>query len=165
VSDVTGPLDRVPGGSLRIRATLEPRGPAGAVVLTDEQVAVIGAGAKTPPVRVTVNGHTFSGRIGRMGGESLLGFSRAVREAAGVTLGQELELEIVLDATPREVEPPAALAAAFERDRVARDAFDELAHSHRKEFVRWVAEAKRPDTRERRVAKTLQMLHDGQTRR
>jgi hypothetical protein len=161
----TGSLGGAAGAPVRIRATLEPRGPAAAVVLTEEQVAIIGRGAKTPPVRVTVNGHTFSGRIGRMGGQSLLGFNRAVREAAGVAPGHVLELDVVLDAAPREVEPPPALAAALKRDRVAREAFDTLAHSHRKEFARWVAEAKRPDTRERRVAETLQMLRDGRTRR
>jgi hypothetical protein len=149
---------------VRIRATLEPRGPAAAIVLTDEQVALIGRGAKTPPVRVTVNGYTFAGRIGRMGGQSLLGFNRAVREAAGVTPGQELELEVVLDAAEREIQPPPALAAALEGDPVARAAFDALAYTHRKEFARWVGEAKRAETRERRVAETLRMLHEGHTR-
>lgn len=149
---------------VRIRATLQPHGPAAAIVLTDQQVARIGRGAKTPPVRVTVNGHTFSGRIGRMGGESLLGFNRGVREAAGVEPGQELELEIALDDAPREVTPPAELAQALAGDRVAREAFDGLAYTHRKEFARWVEEAKRPETRERRVAETLRMLHEGRTR-
>jgi Bacteriocin-protection, YdeI or OmpD-Associated/Domain of unknown function (DUF1905) len=153
-----------PDKPIHLRTILQPRGPAAAIVLTDEQVALIGQGAKTPPVQITVNGHTFSGRIARMGGESLLGFNRAVRDAAGVTAGQEIELDIVLDATPRQVEPPPALAAALETDPVAREAFSKLAPSHRKEFARWVSEAKRVDTRERRVTETLQMLHDGRTR-
>jgi Bacteriocin-protection, YdeI or OmpD-Associated/Domain of unknown function (DUF1905) len=149
---------------VRIRATLEPRGPAAAVLLTDEQVELIGGGAKTPPVRVTVNGHTFTGRIGRMGGESLLGFNRAVREAAGVEAGQEVELEIVLDSAPREIDTPAELAAALAADAAAREAFDGLSYTHRKEFARWVGDAKRIETRERRASETLRMLHDGRTR-
>jgi hypothetical protein len=153
-----------PDDALRIRTTLHARGPAAAVILTDEQVAQIGGGAKTPPVQVTVNGHTFAGRIGRMRGESLLGFNKAVREAAGVEAGDEIELSISLDAAPREVEVPAALATAFEADPAARKAFDALAFTHRKEFARWVAEAKRDETRERRVAQAIEMLHAGQTR-
>jgi hypothetical protein len=149
---------------VRIRATLEPRGPAAAVVLTDEQVERIAGGAKTPPVRVTVNGHTFTGRIGRMGGESLLGFNRAVREAAGVEAGQELELAIVLDSAPREVDVPAELTGALAGDATAREAFDGLSYSHRKEFARWVGEAKRVETRERRTSETIRMLHEGRTR-
>jgi hypothetical protein len=149
---------------VRIRATLEPRGPAAAVLLTDEQVERIAPGAKTPPVRVTVNGHTFTGRIGRMGGESLLGFNRAVREAAGVEAGQELELEIVLDSAPREVDVPAELTAALAGDARAREAFEGLSYSHRKEFARWVGEAKRGETRERRASETIRMLHEGRTR-
>jgi hypothetical protein len=150
--------------AVRIRATLQARGPAAAVVLTDEQVAAIGGGAKAPAVRVTVNGYTFEGRIGRRGGESLLGFNKAVREAAGVAAGDEIELSVVVDGVPRTVELPPALAAAFETDPAARDAFDVLAFTHRKEFARWVGEAKRPETRDRRVAETLTMLQEGRTR-
>jgi hypothetical protein len=149
---------------VRIRATLEPRGPAAAVLLTDEQVERIAGGAKTPPVRVTVNGHTFTGRIGRMGGESLLGFNRAVREAAGVDAGQELELEIVLDSAPREIDLPPELTVALAADATAREAFDALSYTHRKEFARWVGDAKRTETRERRASETIRMLHEGRTR-
>jgi hypothetical protein len=88
--------DQTPG-SVAFRAELVARGSAAAVVLTDAQVAAIGQGAKTPPVQVTVNGHTFAGRIGRMGGESLLGFNRAVREACGVRAGDVLDLVVALD--------------------------------------------------------------------
>lgn len=149
-----------------IRATLHARGPAAAVLLTDEQLAEIGQGAKTPAVKVTVNGgYTFDGRIGRMGGETLLGFNKAVRAAAGVEAGDELELTIVLDAAPREVELPEDLAAALDGDPAARKGFDALAPSHRKEYARWVGEAKRPETRERRIAETLASAREGKPRR
>jgi Bacteriocin-protection, YdeI or OmpD-Associated/Domain of unknown function (DUF1905) len=150
--------------ALRLRTTLQPYGPAAAVILTDEQVAAVGGGAKTPPVRVTVNGHTFAGRIARRGGDSLIGFSRAVREAAGVTPGEEIEVEIALDDAPRKVDVPAELTAALDGDAEARRAFDALAFTHRKEYARWVAEAKRAETRERRVAETLRMVKEGRTR-
>lgn len=148
-----------------IRSTLEPRGPAGAVVLTDEQVAEIGQGAATPPVLVTVNGTTLPMRIGRRGGESRLGFSRAARERAGVEIGEAVELAVVLDAGERTVELPADLAAALAADPEARRAFDALAPSHRKEYARWVGEAKRAETRDRRVRATLAKVRDGAARR
>jgi hypothetical protein len=149
---------------VRIRAVLHARGPAAALVLDDAQLEAIGGGRKTPPVRVTVNGHTFSGRIGRMGGETLLGFNKAVRQACGVTAGDEIEALIVLDDTPPQVEVPAPLAAALDAAPGARAAFDALAPSHRKEFARWVGEAKRDETRERRIDETVRMLAEGRTR-
>ena len=152
-------------GGLAFRAVLTPRGPAAAVILTDEQVAAIGRGAKTPPVRVTVNGHTFAGRIGRMGGESLLGFNRAVREACGVAVGDAIDVVVHRDDAPREVELPPALAEVLASDATARAAFDALAFSHRKEYARWIAEAKRDETRERRLAEALPAIREGRARR
>jgi hypothetical protein len=144
---------------MRLQTTLQPRGPAAAIVLSDEQVQALGTTAKTPPIRVTINGHTFAGRVGRMGGENLVGLSKAVREACGgVQAGDEVEVEIVLDEAPREVEVPPALAAALETEPGLRARFDALAYTHRKEMARSVAEAKREETRERRVADILSRL-------
>lgn len=141
---------------VRITTILQPRGPAAAVLITDEQLAAIGQGAKTPPVRVTVNdGYTFAGRIGRMGGETLLGFNKANRAAAGVEAGDEITIDVVLDDAPREVVLPDDLQAALTADTAARAAFDALAYSHRKEYARWVGEAKRPETRDKRIADTI----------
>lgn len=149
-----------------IRAILQARGPAAAVVLTDEQLAEIGRGAKTPAVKVTVNGdQVFDLRIGRIRGETLLGFNKAVRTAAGVEAGDEVELSIVLDEAPREVDLPDDLAAALDADPAARAGFDALAPSHRKEYARWVGEAKRPETRERRIAETVDGARAGKPRR
>lgn len=150
-------------GTLRWTTTLLPRGPAAAVVLDDDQVAAIGEGAKRFPVRATINGYSWRTTVTRMGGEFLLGLNRAVREAAGVQAGDTVEVDVELDAAPREVEVPTELAAALAANPAARDAFDALAYTHRKEYARWIAEAKRDETRERRVSKALEMLRGGQT--
>ncbi len=150
-------------GTLRLQAVLEPRGPAGAVVLSDDQVATLG-GTKNPPVRVTISGVTAAARVMRMSGENLLGFSKKLRAELGVEIGQTVDVLIELDSGPREVTVPPTLAAAFETDAGARAAFDALAFTHRKEFARWVDEAKRDETRRSRVERTLQMLHEGRTR-
>jgi Bacteriocin-protection, YdeI or OmpD-Associated/Domain of unknown function (DUF1905) len=150
-------------GEISFTATLQKRGPAAAVVLSDEQVAEVGEGAKRFPVRATVAGHTWRGSVARMKGEFLLGLNREVREAAGVEAGDEVAVELALDAEERTVEVPPALAAALAADPAAKALFDGLAYTHRKEFARWIAEAKKEDTRDRRVAKALEMLHAGTT--
>jgi len=151
-------------GSIRLSATLVPRGPAAAVVLDDEQVAAVGEGAKRFPVVATVNGHTWRTTVTRMRGEFLLGLNRAVREEAGVEAGDTVEVELALDTAPREVELPEALAKALADDSVARAAFESLAYTHRKEYARWIDDAKRDETRKRRVAEALEMLRQGKTR-
>ncbi|MGV9827226.1 MULTISPECIES: DUF1905 domain-containing protein [unclassified Gordonia (in: high G+C Gram-positive bacteria)] len=145
------------GDVLRLTTRLEPRGPAAAVILTDDEVASLGAG-KTPPVAFTIAGTTVQGRIGRMGGENLLGFNKAVRTQLGVAAGDTVDIEITLDAGPREVEVPPALAEALDADPAAKKAFAALAPSRRKEMVRSVADAKKDDTRARRVAAALAQL-------
>jgi hypothetical protein len=144
---------------LRVRGVLEPRGPAAALVLSEEQVRALAGEAKSPPVRVTVNGHTFRGRVGRRGGEALVGFSRAQREACRVEPGDTVDAELALDDAAREVELPQALAAALDDDPAARAAFDALAYTHRKEIARSITDAKRPQTRERRLSDVLARLH------
>jgi hypothetical protein len=145
-------------GSLSTKAQLVPRGQAAAVILTDEQVATVGEGAKRFPVVATVNGYTWRTSVVRMGGEFMLGLNREVREGAKAEAGDEVDLELELDTKPREVEVPAALAAALAGDPEALTAFEKLSYTHRKEYARWVEEAKQDETRDRRVAKTLEQL-------
>src|SRR5512142_1257044 len=97
--------------SLRFQATLQPRGPAAAIVLDDAQVEAVGEGAKRFPVKATVNGYTWRTSVTRMRGEFLVGLNREVREGARAEAGDMVALELELDAAPREVDVPAALAA------------------------------------------------------
>jgi hypothetical protein len=152
------------GEILTLTLTLQPRGPAAAFVLSDEQVAAVGGGRRAFPVRVSVNGVTLPLRLASMGGENLIGLARAVREQAGVSIGSTYQVEIVADLGARSVEVPEDLAVVLADDGKARAAFEALADSHRKEFVRWVREAKRDATRAQRVAKTIEMLRAGQHR-
>jgi hypothetical protein len=101
-------------GAIRTEALLVSRGPAAAVVLDAEQVAAIGEGAKRFPVVATINGYTWRTTVTRMGGEFLLGLNREVREGAGVSAGESVEVAIALDDAPREVAIPDALAEALE---------------------------------------------------
>jgi hypothetical protein len=151
-------------GSIRFSAVLVARGPAAAVVLDDEQVAAVGEGAKRFPVVATVNDHTWRTTVTRMGGEFLLGLNRAVREQAGAEAGDRVDVKLELDTAERTVEVPEALAAALAADPAAAAAYERLAYTHRKEYARWIAEAKRDETRDRRVVQAIEMLRAGRTR-
>jgi hypothetical protein len=124
----------------------------------DEIVAALGAG-KRPPVTVTVGGYTYRTTVAPMGGAYWVPLAAEHREAAGVRAEQEVDVTIELDAAPREVPVPDDLAAALDDD--VRTTFDALAYSHRKEWVRWVEEAKKPETRAARIAKTVDGLRAG----
>ncbi|KGN32243.1 2-isopropylmalate synthase [Knoellia sinensis KCTC 19936] len=152
------------GETLHLTAVLEPMGPAGGFAFTDEQVAAMGEGAKVFPVIVTIKGKEIPLRLARMGGENIVGFSKANRAAAGVEIGDEVTFDIVADLKPRTVEVPDDLAAGLAADPAAEKAFEALAYSHRKEYVRWVTEAKREQTRTDRIAKTVAMVRAGKTR-
>lgn len=148
-------------GSISFKTALAKRGPAAAVVLSEDQVAALGEGAKRFPVVATVNGYSWRTTVTRMGGEFLVGLSREVRKSAGAQAGDTVDVALELDTAPREVEVPVALASALSGDRQAKAAFEKLAFTHRKEYARWVTEAKREETRERRVAKALERLREG----
>ena len=151
-------------GVIRFHTQLQRRGPAAAVVLDEAQVAAVGEGAKRFPVVATVNGYTWRTSVARMGGEFLVGLSREVRAGAGVEAGDEAEVTIELDRAPREVEVPEDLAAALAADPAAAASFERMAFTHRKEYARWITEAKRAGTRARRVAQAVEMIRAGQSR-
>lgn len=143
---------------LRLELTLEPRGPAGAFVLSDEQVAALADGAKAFPVRVQIDDRVVALRLARMGGENLIGLSKAARAQAGVELGDRVWVTIARDTGERTIEVPEDLAAALAASPSAADAFAKLAPSARKEIVVSVTEAKREQTRIDRIAKAIARL-------
>ena len=132
-------------------------GPAGALVLDEQQVEQLGGGRRAAVV-VRIGGRTARLRLAVMGGLNLIGLSRANRELLGVELGQDVEAEVSLDEAPRDVTVPEDLAAALAGEPGLKSRFDGLAPSHRRQYVDWVVEAKRPETRQRRVEGTLDRL-------
>jgi hypothetical protein len=121
-------------------------------------------GSKRAPVVVTLAGYTYRTTVAPMGGEFFVPLSAEHRTKAGVAAGDAVDVDIERDDAPREVAVPDDLAAAIGRVKVAATTFDKLAYSHRKEYVRWIEEAKRPATRAARVAKAVEMLREGKTR-
>jgi bifunctional DNA-binding transcriptional regulator/antitoxin component of YhaV-PrlF toxin-antitoxin module len=117
-------------------------------------------GGKRPAVTITINGHSWQSRVAIMRGRYLLGLSNANRKAAGVATGDEVEIEVEIDAGPRVVAEPTDFARALDADPAARTAYDRLSHSRKREHVRAIESAKRPETRAQRIEKALAMLRD-----
>jgi bacteriocin resistance YdeI/OmpD-like protein/uncharacterized protein DUF1905 len=118
-------------------------------------------GRARPPVRVTIGGHTYRSTIAVYGGRYFVPLNRQNREAAGVAAGDEVTVELEADTDERTVTVPDDLRAALDGDEPARAAFDALSYTHRREYVEWIAEAKRQETRRRRVEQTVERLRSG----
>jgi hypothetical protein len=114
-------------------------------------------GEARPPVVCTLNGHEYRSRLMVYGGQTWLGLTNAFRRQAGLAEGDEVEVEIDRDDTPREVQVPPEIAA----DDESRAAFEKLSFTHQREYAEWIAGAKRAETRERRIARALEMLRAG----
>ena len=118
-------------------------------------------GEHRPALKATINGHTFRTRGLRYGGRYLLGFSREVREAAGIADQDELTVDIEADDEPRIVTLPPELDAALAAAPDARAFYDGLAFTHRREYAEWVGTAKKEETRARRAAAAVDRLLAG----
>jgi bacteriocin resistance YdeI/OmpD-like protein/uncharacterized protein DUF1905 len=118
-------------------------------------------GRARPPLEVTIRGHTWRKTPGVSDGVAYIGLNDEVRAAAGVDAGDRVRVAIELDTPPRTVEVPDDLALALRRGS-ARAAFDPLSFTHRREYVEWVVDAKRPKTRTRRVAETARRVLAGE---
>ena len=146
---------------MHFRTTVERGGKtATGLLVPDEVVAALRAG-KRPPVQVTVGGHTYRTTVASMGGRFLVPLSAENRTAAGVAAGDDVEVDVLLDTAAREVTVPADLLDALEHDDQARQFFDDLAYSHRKEWVRWIEESKKIETRTSRIVRAVESLRAG----
>ena len=145
---------------------LAPAVAAGIVEPSVNVVAVSGtsgAGRK-PPVKLSVNGYAYRSTVATMDGKSMVGFSAAHRAASGLKGVDEVEIEIELDTEPRVIEVPADLAAALDAEPRARETFDKLSNSLKGYHVSQVLDAKTPETRQRRIEKSVAVLRDGKPR-
>jgi len=110
------------------------------------------------PVRVTLGGHTYRTTVFRMSGRTFVPLNRENRTAAGVDGGERVEVTIELDTEPRVIVPPTELAAALAKEDALQQAWDGLSYTAQKENALGISDAKRAETRERRLQKTLDLL-------
>ncbi len=149
---------------MRFRTTIIGTGKTAAgIKVPPEVVESLGKGRK-PPVTVTINGsYTYRSTVAVMGGESWVGVSNEHRTNAGVAAGDEVDIDLELDTEPRVLAVPADFSEALDRDPEARRFFDGLSYSNRSRFVLSIDDAKTPETRQRRIEKSVATLHEGRT--
>ena len=146
---------------MRFRATIQLAGKtATGIQVPAEVVASLGP-SKRPPVRVTINGHTYRNSVAVMGGVFMLGVSAENREAARVQAGDEVDVDIQLDAEPREVTVPSDFAEALDQVADARRFFDAMSYSNKLRHVLSIEQAKTAETRQRRITKAVSTLQAG----
>ena len=149
---------------MRFRTTILQSGPtATGIRVPDEIVEALGAGRR-PAVRVTINGFTYRSSIAVIGGAAMVGVSAENRAGAGVVGGDEVDVAIELDTEPREVTVPPELATALDADPAARATFDGLSYSNKSWHVLQVTGAKTDETRQRRIARSIEALREGRIR-
>jgi bacteriocin resistance YdeI/OmpD-like protein/uncharacterized protein DUF1905 len=146
---------------MRFRTTILSAGKTAAgIEVPPEVVEALGSGRK-PPVKVTINGYTYRSSVATVSGAFMIGVSNEVRRAAGVAAGEEVDVELELDTEPRVVQVPDDLAEALDADAAARSAFDRLTYSNKRRIVMLVDDAKTPETRQRRIDKSIADLRAG----
>jgi len=136
---------------------------ASGIQIPDEVIEALGAG-KRPPVRVTLHGFTYRSTVAVMNGVYMVGVNAENRSAARVAGGDEVQIDIEVDTEPREVVVPADFNAALQGDSAARLTFDGLSYSNKRWHVLQVEGAKTAETRERRIAKSVEILRQGRAR-
>jgi hypothetical protein len=116
-------------------------------------------GSKRPKVKAMIEGIPYRGILTRMGSDChVLGIRKEIREQLGKTFGDALTITVEPDTEPRVIEVPAELKKAFKNEKEAKNLFEKLSYTHQKEYVKWINEAKREETRQNRIAKTIEML-------
>lgn len=145
---------------MRFEAAIEESNGAGRWVRVPADV-VASFGSRRPAVLAHVNGVAYRSRLSVYGGETYLGLRKELRDQLHAGVGDIVVIDLEVDDEPRVVEEPPELASVLASDVAARAAYDKLAFTHRKEYARWVGEAKQQATRDRRAAKAVDMLAAG----
>lgn len=149
---------------MKFQARVIPSGNATGVEVPDDVMQALGPMGR-PPVAITINGHSWRSRVAAMRGLRLIGISAAHRAAAGISEGDIVEIDVELDAAPRQVVEPADLAAALNETTQARACFDRLPFGLRQKHVTTIEQAKSAEVRQRRIGKLIAGLKDVQLRK
>ncbi|HEY0831140.1 MAG TPA: YdeI/OmpD-associated family protein [Candidatus Dormibacteraeota bacterium] len=136
----------------------DPSGPGTYVAVPEDVAGVLGLKGR-PKIRAVIAGHPYRGSLMPMGdGTFVLGVLKAIQQAEGLKRGDTITVELEIDTAPRVIEPPADLARALARDKGAKAAWEKLSYTNQREVARSLDDAKRPETRERRLAAALNKL-------
>ena len=113
------------------------------------------------PVKVTYDGVPYTGSMIKYGApQHMLPILNAIRNQIGKNIGDTIEVTITKDEAERTVETPEDFAKLLKKEKL-QAFFEKLSYTHRREYVRWITEAKKEETRQRRLTKAVEMLRDG----
>jgi bifunctional DNA-binding transcriptional regulator/antitoxin component of YhaV-PrlF toxin-antitoxin module len=110
-------------------------------------------------VRVEFDGYEYRGSLAKMGYHChCVGITQEIRKAIGKEPGDIIQVVLTKDKSPRIIEVPEDLAALLNKNLEVKKYFDDLSYTHKKEYVEWIVSAKKAETREKRLKKTIEML-------
>ncbi|WP_058187985.1 YdeI/OmpD-associated family protein [Terracidiphilus gabretensis] len=113
------------------------------------------------PVKATFDGVPYSGSLMKYGSvQHLIPVIEAIRAQIDKNIGDTIDVTITRDETERTIETPEDFTKLLKKEKL-QAIFETLSYSHRKEYVRWITEAKKEETRQRRLIKAVEMLRDG----
>lgn len=142
----------------RFKAKIEASDGGGAFVLFPFDVATEFGTKGKVPVRTRVAGRDYTGSLMSCGGtQHMLAVVKAIREETGKRPGDLIDVEVWRDDAPRTTNVPAALEKLLKREGLL-GSFEQLSATHRREYCRWVSDAKKEETRAKRLEKTVEML-------
>jgi hypothetical protein len=141
------------------KLTATPRGGGGTLVPVPPEVAARLGLRGMPKIRAVIAGTPYRGSLMPMGdGTYCLGVLKSIQEKAGVGVGDLITIQLEVDTDPRTVEPPPDLARALARDARAAAAWEKLSYTNKKEMALSLEEAKKAETRERRLDAIMDRL-------
>jgi Bacteriocin-protection, YdeI or OmpD-Associated/Domain of unknown function (DUF1905) len=117
------------------------------------------------PVKGTINGFPFRSSLMNMGDGHMMVVNAQLRAGARCKAGDAVTVQMELDEEKRTVEVPANLKKIIDGDPRAGESWSKLSFTHQKEYVRAIEDAKRPETREKRIAAMMEMLREGQRKK
>ena len=145
----------------KFKATIEDAGTGGACVLFPYDVQQEFGTRGRVPVKAIIDGVSYVGTMIKYGRpQHMLPLLKAIRNQIGKRAGDTVSVIVERDETVRTIEIPPAFKAALRKEGLLAS-FEKLSYTHRKEYIRWISEAKKEETRTARAAKALQMLHKG----
>jgi hypothetical protein len=153
------------GSVQRFRSMIESAGPGGAFVTVPFDVERV-YGRKRVPIEATIDAEPYRGTLVRMGGPShMLIILKRIRRKIGKGPGDTVEVVLQEDLKPRTVDVPDDLARSLRARPKAGRFFEGLSYTSQKEYVRWIEDARRPETRQNRITRTVSLLAQGQRTR
>lgn len=146
------------GKKYRFKGSIKPAGMGGTFVLFPyDMEKEFGTKGKVP-VKATFDGIPYTGSLTKYGyPQHTLHVPKAIRDQAGKGPGDTLDVVLWKDEAERTLEVPPALAQLMKKKGLL-PFFDSLSYTHRKEYCCWISEAKKEETRAKRLAKAVEMM-------